>query len=75
LANALRPKAVCASVIGSYGWAGKAAEQLVSAIPNLKAEILSPVVCKGMPRQTDYEAIERLSLAIFEKHTGLELFR
>jgi flavorubredoxin len=73
LANALRPKTMFASVVGSYGWAGKAADQLVSAIPNLKAEILPPVVCKGMPRAADFDAIERLSSSIVEKHSALGL--
>jgi len=73
LANALRPKTMFVSVVGSYGWAGKAAEQLVGAIPNLKAEILPPVVCKGMPKAADFDAVERLSTSIFEKHSSLGL--
>ncbi|HMD69356.1 MAG TPA: FprA family A-type flavoprotein [Chitinivibrionales bacterium] len=75
LANALRPKALFASVVGSYGWAGKAAEQIVAALPNLKVEVLSPVMCKGMPRLADFEAVENLAATIFEKHKTRGLVR
>ena len=34
LANALRPKAKFASIIGSYGWGGKMVEQITGMIPN-----------------------------------------
>jgi flavorubredoxin len=68
LANALRPKAAFASVVGSYGWAGKAVEQIVAALPNLKVELLPPVICKGLPLAKDFDSIEALSSAIFEKH-------
>ncbi|MCD4699288.1 MAG: FprA family A-type flavoprotein, partial [Phycisphaerae bacterium] len=44
LANALRPKAKFVSIIGSYGWGGKMVEQLAGLIPNLKVEIIDPVV-------------------------------
>ncbi len=52
LTNALRPKLKYASIIGSYGWGGKAVEQIVSAIPNLKVELLDPVLCKGDRKST-----------------------
>ncbi|HUI91012.1 MAG TPA: FprA family A-type flavoprotein [Chitinivibrionales bacterium] len=68
LANALRPKLKFASIIGSYGWAGKAVEQISAAIPNLNVEVLTPVLCKGLPKQKDYDALESLSAAIKEKH-------
>jgi flavorubredoxin len=71
LANALRPKARFASIIGSYGWAGKTVEQIASAIPNLKAEVLEPVMCKGYPRAKDFEALDRLAGAIAAKHRSL----
>ena len=51
LANALRPKARFASIIGSYGWSSKAVEQIAGLIPNLKVEVLDPVLCKGYPRR------------------------
>jgi flavorubredoxin len=71
LANALRPKVKFASIIGSYGWAGKTVEQVASSIPNLKVEVLGPVMCKGFPRAKDFEAIDRLADAIAAKHRAL----
>ena len=72
LANVLRPKAKYASIIGSYGWGSKAKEDLLQMLPNLKVELIEPVMCKGMPRQTDLEALEKLATAIAEKHQGLK---
>jgi flavorubredoxin len=68
LANALKPKAKFASIIGSYGWGGKAVETIASLIPNLKVEIIPPVLCKGQPRETDYQALEKLAETIAQKH-------
>lgn len=69
LANALRPKAKFLSIIGSYGWGGKTVETLAGMIPNLKVEVLEPVMCKGIPSETDFEALERLAAMISQKHT------
>src|SRR5512143_3075841 len=44
LANALRPKARFATIIGSFGWAGKTAETIKGAIPSLQVELLAPVI-------------------------------
>lgn len=71
LTNALRPKLKYASIIGSYGWGGKAVEQLTGAIPNLKVELLDPVLCKGRPKPADLKAIDSLAAAIAEKHREL----
>jgi len=68
LANALRPKVRFASIIGSYGWSSKAIEQIAGLIPNLKVEILKPVLCKGFPREADLEALDSLAATIVEKH-------
>jgi flavorubredoxin len=69
LANALRPKLKFASVIGSYGWNSRMVEQIADLIPNLKVEILDPVLCRGFPREEDLEALEGLATTIAEKHT------
>ena len=71
LANALRPKVKFASIIGSYGWAGKTVELVASAIPNLKVEVLEPVMCRGYPREKDFAALDRLADAIAAKHRAL----
>ncbi len=68
LANALKPKIKFVSIIGSYGWGGKAVEQLAGMIPNLKVEILEPVLCKGAPKQAEFEALDNLANTIDEKH-------
>ncbi len=68
LANALRPKLKFASIIGSYGWSSKAIEQIAGLIPNLKVEILDPVLCKGFPREADFKALDNLAANIAEKH-------
>jgi len=68
LANALRPKLQFVSIIGSYGWGGKAVEQLSGMIPNLKVEVLEPVIVKGFPREADFKALDRLADEISNKH-------
>ncbi|MHC4743443.1 MAG: FprA family A-type flavoprotein [Planctomycetota bacterium] len=68
LANALRPKTKFASVIGSYGWGGKMVEQLTAMLPNLKAEIIEPVLSKGMPGDMECAALDALAGTIFAKH-------
>jgi flavorubredoxin len=68
LANALKPKAKFASVIGSYGWGGKAVEQIAGMIPNLKVELLSPVYCQGAPKEAEYQALDNLAATIAQKH-------
>lgn len=68
LANALRPKAKFLSIIGSYGWGGKTVETLAGMIPNLKVEVLEPVLCKGVPTETVFEALDKLAGLVAEKH-------
>ncbi len=68
LANALRPKVRFASIVGSYGWAGKMADAVKGAMPNLKVEFLPPVICKGRPKPSDLEAIDTLADAVAAKH-------
>lgn len=68
LANALRPKVKYASIIGSFGWSSKAIEQIAELIPNLKVEILEPVLCKGLPGETDFAALDDLATKIATKH-------
>ena len=68
LANALRPNLKFISIIGSYSWGGKAVEQLAAIIPNLKVEILEPVLSKGFPKEADFKALDNLAAAIAEKH-------
>jgi flavorubredoxin len=68
LANALRPKARFLSIVGSYGWGGKTVETLASLVPNLKVEVLGPVLAKGLAADADFEALDRLADQVAERH-------
>jgi flavorubredoxin/rubredoxin len=67
LTNALRPKTKFISVIGSFGWGGKLAETLQSLMPNLNAEMLPPVLAKGLPKMADFAALDALAASIPNK--------
>lgn len=71
LTNALRPDLKFISIIGSYGWGSKAVEQLKALIPNLKAELLDPVISKGYPRDEEFAALEALAETIATRHKEL----
>jgi flavorubredoxin len=73
LANALRPKAKFAAVIGSYGWAAKTSEQILGMMPNVKVEVLPGVFPRGLPREPDLRAVEELAETIARKHKELGL--
>ncbi len=75
LANALRPKTKFTSIIGSYGWGGKMVEQIAGLIPNLKVEILEPVVAKGYPKEDDFTALDKLADGILTKHKELGIVK
>ena len=68
LANALRPQTKFLSIIGSYGWGGKTVDVLAGMIPNLKVEVIDPVLCKGVPTEKVFKALDDLAAAISEKH-------
>lgn len=70
-ANALRAPAKYATVIGSYGWAGKTVDTVVGLMGKLKVEFFEPVIVKGMPREADLAALDALADTIAEKHEGL----
>ena len=42
-------------------------------IPNLKVEVLDPVICKGAPRETDLKALDDLAAAIAQRHEQEQL--
>ena len=68
LANALRPKAKFGSIVGSYGWGGRAVEQIAGLISNLKLDLVEPVIIKGAPREEDLRLLDELADAIAAKH-------
>ena len=57
LFNALRPKARHLGIFGSYAWGGRMVEQLAGFITNVKPEIMTPMVVKGLPTAVDKEKI------------------
>ena len=75
LANALRPKLKLASIIGSYGWGSRMVEQIKGMVPNLKVELLEPVVVKGFPKEEDFKALDRLADEILNKHKEYNIFK
>ena len=68
LANALKPDVKFLSIVGSYGWGGKTVETLSGLIPRLKVEVLEPVLCKGLPKEADFAALDVLAASIAQKH-------
>lgn len=68
LANLLRPKTRYATVIGSYGWGGKTVDTIVEMLGRLKVEFLEPVYVRGLPKQEDFAALDRLADEIKKKH-------
>lgn len=68
LANALRPKARLAGFIGTYGWGQKMVEQLTGFLTNFKAEILPPILFKGLPKESDLAAVDALAATIADRH-------
>ena len=59
LANMLKPKMRYASVIGSFGWGGKAPETIVKMLDHVKVEVLEPVMVKGLPDEKTLAALDR----------------
>ena len=68
LANMLKPKMRFASVVGSYGWGGKTVEIIVKMLDHVKIEIIEPVMVKGLPDETTFQALNRLADDILKKH-------
>ncbi len=75
LANALRPKTKFASIIGSYGWGGKIAEQITSLLGNLKVDLIEPVLTKGLPKEEDFIALDELADKILAKHKEIGIVK
>ncbi len=73
LLNALKPKIKYATVIGSYGWAGKTLETIKANLNRMTVEFLEPVMIKGMPQVEGFAALDRLADDIEAKHKELGL--
>ena len=71
--NALHPKLKFASVVGSYGWNARAIERPAELLPHLKVEALPVVLCKGLPREANFKAVDDLAAAIANAHKEANL--
>ena len=68
LANELKPKVRFVSAMVTYGWATSAVERMTELTAGLKAEIIEPVVVKGLPTEAELTKIDALADAIAAKH-------
>jgi len=71
LANAIKPKARYAAVIGSYGWATKMVDGILALLPNLKVEVLGSVVAKGQAKAASLDELTQLAELIYLKHRDI----
>ena len=68
LLNSLRPKVQYLSVIGSYGWSSSVVQTIASMTGGLKAEMIEPVLIKGLPGPEDLMLVDKLAETIASKH-------
>jgi flavorubredoxin len=68
LANALKPKVQFLSAMVTYGWATSAIEHIGALTSGLKAELIEPVLVKGLPTEEDLLRVDALAVAIAAKH-------
>lgn len=73
LANVLRPKAKCATFLGSYGWGGNLFGKLGEMLSGLKLDVIDPLLVKGKAKEVDYKALDEIAEKIYEKHHELNL--
>ncbi len=71
LTNLLRVKTKFVGVVTSYGWGGKAVEDIKNNISNIKATLLEPVLIKGYPKQQDFEKLKILADEVLKRHKEL----
>lgn len=73
LVNALRPKTKFISLFSSYGWGEKASEVIKSLLTNVKAELITPVIAKGYPKEEDFKNLDIMADEISQRHKDLGL--
>ncbi len=66
-ANALRPKTKVVSVVASYGWGGLGVKQIQEMLPNIKAELVEPLLIKGYPKEEDFDKLNEFSKTFSNK--------
>jgi flavorubredoxin len=75
LANALRPRTKFLSFISSFGWGEKASGVVVSMLTNFKAEILTPVLSKGAPKEAEFKELDRLADDVAARHKSIGVLK
>jgi flavorubredoxin len=68
LANSLKPKVRFLSAMVTYGWATSAMERMAELTAGMKAELIEPVIIKGLPTAEDLLEVDALAEAIAAKH-------
>jgi flavorubredoxin len=68
LANELKPKVRFLSAMVTYGWATSAVERIADLTSGLKAELIEPVMVKGLPTAEELEKVDALAEAIAARH-------
>lgn len=68
LASLLKPKALFAAFLVSYGWGEGAVTRLPALIEGLKVEVLPGVTVRGMPREEHLKEVDTLADLITRKH-------
>jgi flavorubredoxin len=71
LVNYLKPKTRFISVIGSFGWSTTVGKNLPAMLPDLKAEVIEPVLSRGLPGPEDMAAVDALAETIAKRHREL----
>lgn len=71
LMNGMRVKARFLGLIGSFGWGTQIEKSLKSLTERLKGEHLPPVLCKGLPREEDFAALDNYAEEIVKKIKAL----
>lgn len=66
-ANALRPKVKVVSIVASYGWGGVGVKQIQGMLPNIKAELVEPLLIKGYPKAEDFKKLDKFSKVFSDK--------
>lgn len=75
LASALKPKALFAGFMVSYGWGAGTADKFPDLVPGLRVEWLPTVSVRGLPREDTLESVDALAEQIVEKHRAKGLIK
>ncbi|MDR0306300.1 MAG: hypothetical protein LBI42_05610 [Chitinispirillales bacterium] len=73
IVNGLKPKAFNCAVVGSYGFESMMPKMLTGLLNSLNVQHLKPLLCRGIPGEKDYAALEKLAEEIAENHVDENL--